>query len=119
MRKIRRSGRRGTDGRRNIVSTFAVNFVVSLMVTGSRSPAEVDVRTEYAPLRPNGSRNHPPLWKIYAKDRIERDIDARAFRAEYETEQGKAEPLRQTPYLRQLPKYWAAFHVAHSNREYR
>jgi len=42
----------------------------------------------------------------------------RAVRAEYETEQVKAGQLKKTPYLRQLPKYWAAFHRGAFKIEY-
>jgi len=100
-------------------ATFSSDVVVDLIGYRRHGHSEVDDPTITQPRLYERIKNHPPLWKLYA-ERVH--VDAKktvdAVRAEYEIEQSKAGQLKKTPHLRQLPKYWAAFHRGKFKPEY-
>src|SRR5213082_154725 len=100
-------------------ATFGGDVVVDIIGYRRHGHSEVDDPTITQPLLYERIKNHPPLWKIYAeRTGIDATAALGAVRAEYETEQVKAGQLKKTPYLRQLPKYWAAFHRGAFKAEY-
>src|SRR5438445_1232793 len=100
-------------------ATFGSDVVVDIIGYRRHGHSEVDDPTITQPLLYERIKNHPPLWKIYAeRTGIDATAALGAVRAEYETEQVKAGQLKKTPYLRQLPKYWAAFHRGAFKPEY-
>src|SRR5438034_3214941 len=110
-----RVGRIAADYR----AKFASDVVVDLIGYRRHGHSEVDDPTITQPLLYERIKNHPQLWKIYAeRTGIDATATLGAVRAEYETEQVKAGQLKKTPYLRQLPKYWAAFHRGAFKPEY-
>jgi len=92
-------------------ATFGSDVVVDLIGYRRHGHSEVDDPTITQPRLYEKIKSHPPLWKLYA-ERV--NVDAtktvEAVRAEYEVEQTKAGKLKKIPHLRQLPKYWSAFH---------
>src|SRR5437773_2323392 len=110
-----RVGRIAADYR----AKFGSDVVVDLIGYRRHGHSEVDDPTITQPLLYERIKNHPQLWKIYA-EHIGMDATpvAETVRAEYEREQLEAGKLKKTPYLRQLPKYWAAFHRGAFKAEY-
>jgi len=81
--------------------------------------SEVDDPTITQPLLYERIKNHPQLWKIYAeRTGINATKTIETVRAEYEMEQVKAGQLKKIPHLRQLPKYWSAYHRGAFKPEY-
>src|SRR5262249_46851448 len=81
--------------------------------------SEVDDPTITQPLLYERIKNHPQLWKIYAGHAgLDATATIEAVRAEYEQEQSKAGQLKKIPHLRQLPKYWGAYHRGRFKAEY-
>src|SRR5215813_474225 len=100
-------------------ATFGSDVVVDLIGYRRHGHSEVDDPTITQPLLYEKIKNHRQLWKIYAE---RTGIDAAGMvdtvRAEYEGEQLKAGQLKKTPHLRQLPKYWSAYHRGAFKAEY-
>jgi 2-oxoglutarate dehydrogenase E1 component len=100
-------------------ATFGSDVVVDLIGYRRHGHSEVDDPTITQPLLYERIKTHPQLWKIYAeKTGINATATLEAVRAEYETEQVKAGQLKKIPHLRQLPKYWSAFHRGAFKPEY-
>jgi 2-oxoglutarate dehydrogenase E1 component len=100
-------------------ATFGSDVVVDLIGYRRHGHSEVDDPTITQPLLYERIKNHPQLWKIYAeRTGIDATATLAAVRAEYETEQAKAGQLKKIPHLRQLPKYWSAFHRGAFKPEY-
>ena len=99
--------------------TFGSDIVVDLIGYRRHGHSEVDDPTITQPLLYERIKNHPQLWKIYAqRTGIDASSTVESVKAEYETEQRKAGQLKKTPLLRQLPKYWSAFHRGAFKPEY-
>jgi 2-oxoglutarate dehydrogenase E1 component len=100
-------------------ATFGSDVVVDLIGYRRHGHSEVDDPTITQPRLYDKIKSHPPLWKLYA-ERV--GVDAtktvEAVRAEYEVEQTKAQQLKKTPHLRQLPEYWSKFHRGKFRAEY-
>src|SRR5262249_9529281 len=81
--------------------------------------SEVDDPTITQPLLYEKIKNHRQLWKIYAE---RTGIDAAGMvdtvRAEYGREKHKTGEMKKTPHLRELPKYWSAYHRGAFKAEY-
>src|SRR5882672_330237 len=100
-------------------ATFSSDVVVDLIGYRRHGHSEVDDPTITQPLLYERIKNHPQLWKIYAeRTGIDATKTIETVRAEYETEQVKAGQLKKIPHLRQLPKYWSAFHRGAFKPEY-
>ncbi|HJZ66185.1 MAG TPA: 2-oxoglutarate dehydrogenase E1 component [Candidatus Acidoferrum sp.] len=100
-------------------ATFGSDVVVDLIGYRRHGHSEVDDPTITQPLLYDKIKNHPQLWKIYAgKTGLDASATVEAVRSEYEKEQTKAGQLKKIPHLRQLPKYWSAYHRGHFKPEY-
>ena len=100
-------------------ATFGSEVVVDLIGYRRHGHSEVDDPTITQPLLYERIKNHAQLWKIYAeKTGIDAAATLEAVCAEYETEQVKAGQLKKIPHLRQLPKYWSAYHRGAFKPEY-
>ncbi len=89
---------------------FGSDVVVDVIGYRRHGHSEVDDPTITQPLLYERIKNHPQLWKIYAKQTgIDPAQMAESIRAEYEGEQTKAQELKKTPHLRKLPDYWAPY----------
>ncbi len=98
---------------------FGSDVVVDLIGYRRHGHSEVDDPTITQPLLYEKIKSHPPLWKIYAeRTGLDATATLETVRAEYETEQTKAGQLKKIPHLRQLPKYWSAFHRGAFKPEY-
>ena len=92
-------------------SKFSSDVVVDIIGYRRHGHSEVDDPTITQPLLYEKIKNHPQLWKLYAKQTsIDPAQMAEAIRAEYEGEQSKAQELKKTPRLRKLPDYWSPYH---------
>src|SRR5438874_4644478 len=100
-------------------STFGSDVVVDIIGYRRHGHSEVDDPTITQPRLYERIKDHPQLWKIYAKAT---GIDATGIvetvRKEYEEEQTKARSLRKIPRLRQLPEYWAPYFHGRYKPEY-
>ena len=100
-------------------ATFFSDVVVDLIGYRRHGHSEVDDPTITQPRLYERIKNHPPLWKLYAERiRVDAKKTVDAVRGEYEIEQSKAGQLKKIPHLRQLPKYWSAFHRGKFKPEY-
>src|SRR5215813_330297 len=100
-------------------ASFGSDVVVDLIGYRRHGHSEVDDPTITQPLLYDKIKNHPQLWKIYAgKTGLDASATVEAVRSEYEKEQTKAGQLKKIPHLRQLPKYWSAYHRGHFKPEY-
>jgi 2-oxoglutarate dehydrogenase E1 component len=86
---------------------FGSDVVVDIIGYRRHGHSEVDDPTITQPRTYERIKNHPPLWKIYAKSTgMDAQAIAEAVRKEYEEEQSKAKALKKMPHLRTLPSYW-------------
>jgi 2-oxoglutarate dehydrogenase E1 component len=89
---------------------FGSDVVVDIIGYRRHGHSEVDDPTITQPLLYERIKNHPQLWKLYAK---QTELDpaemAEQIRAEYEAEQSKAQELKKSPHLRKLPDYWTPY----------
>ncbi len=100
-------------------ATFGSDVVVDLIGYRRHGHSEVDDPTITQPKLYERIKNHPPLWKLYAKRvNVDATKTVEAVRAEYEIEQTKAQQVKKIPHLRQLPDYWSAFHRGKFRPEY-
>src|SRR5580765_184120 len=100
-------------------ATFGSDVVVDLIGYRRHGHSEVDDPTITQPKLYERIKNHPPLWKLYAKRvNVDATKTVAAVRAEYEIEQTKAQQVKKIPHLRQLPDYWSAFHRGKFRPEY-
>ncbi len=100
-------------------ATFGSDVVVDLIGYRRHGHSEVDDPTITQPRLYEKIKNHPPLWKLYAQQvKVDATKTVEAVRAEYEVEQTKAGQLKKIPRLRQLPKYWSAYHRGKFRPEY-
>jgi 2-oxoglutarate dehydrogenase E1 component len=91
-------------------SKFGSDVVVDIIGYRRHGHSEVDDPTITQPLLYEKIKNHPQLWKLYAKQTgIDPAEMAEGIRAEYEAEQSKAQELKKTPRLRKLPDYWSPY----------
>jgi 2-oxoglutarate dehydrogenase E1 component len=91
-------------------ATFGSDVVVDLIGYRRHGHSEVDDPTITQPLLYEKIKNHPPLWKIYAKQTgIDAARIAEEVKKEYEEEQLKAGQLTKIPHLRKLPDYWSLY----------
>jgi len=89
---------------------FGSDVVVDIIGYRRHGHSEVDDPTITQPLLYERIKNHPQLWKLYAKHTgIDPSAMAEQVRAEYEGEQSKAQELKKLPHLRKLPDYWSPY----------
>src|ERR1700692_1768445 len=89
---------------------FGSDVVVDIIGYRRHGHSEVDDPTITQPLLYEKIKAHPQLWKLYAKQTgIDPAAMAEEIRAEYETEQTKAQELKKLPHLRRLPDYWSPY----------
>jgi len=87
---------------RNIAPNLAVMWWWTSLDIDATAIVEVDDPTITQPLLYERIKNHPQLWKLYAKHTgIDPSAMAEQVRAEYEGEQSKAQELKKLPHLRQ------------------
>jgi 2-oxoglutarate dehydrogenase E1 component len=89
---------------------FGNDVVVDLIGYRRHGHSEVDDPTVTQPLMYKAIKEHPPLYRIYAKQ-IGMDDDNIAARvgtvkSEYEAAQKTATQFTKKPLMRDLPKYW-------------
>jgi len=89
---------------------FGTDVVVDLIGYRRHGHSEVDDPTVTQPLMYKAIKEHPPLYRIYAKQigMDDDNIAARAatIRSEYEAAQRSATQVTKKPLMRDLPKYW-------------
>ena len=91
-------------------ATFGSDVVVDIIGYRRHGHSEVDDPTITQPKLYERIKDHPQLWKIYAKAKgIDATSIAESVRREYEEEQTKARALKKIPHLRKLPEYWAPY----------
>jgi 2-oxoglutarate dehydrogenase E1 component len=101
---------------------FGTDVVVDLIGYRRHGHSEVDDPTVTQPLMYKAIKEHPPLYKIYAKY-VGLDDDNIAERAqlvkkEYEAAQKAATKFTKKPLLRDLPKYWDNYFGGRYKAEY-
>jgi 2-oxoglutarate dehydrogenase E1 component len=89
---------------------FGNDVIVDLIGYRRHGHSEVDDPTVTQPLMYKAIKEHPPLYRIYAKH-LGMDDDAiaeqaRAVKSEYEAAQKSATQFTKKPLMRDLPKYW-------------
>jgi 2-oxoglutarate dehydrogenase E1 component len=98
---------------------FGSDVVVDLIGYRRHGHSEVDDPTITQPRLYEAIKNHPPLWKLYAKQIGADPTPAvESVRKEYEDEQSKARDIKKIPRLGTLPKYWSAYHRGRFNPSY-
>src|ERR1700694_3466421 len=91
-------------------ATFGSDVVVDIIEYRRHGHSEVDDPTITQPLLYEKIKSHPQLWKLYAKQTgIDPAAMAEEIRAEYESEQSKAQEVKKLPHLRKLPEYWSPY----------
>src|SRR6202453_2830302 len=89
---------------------FGTDVVVDLIGYRRHGHSEVDDPTVTQPLMYKAIKEHPPLYKVYAKHLglDDENIAERAqlVKKEYEAAQKAATKFTKKPLLRDLPKYW-------------
>jgi len=87
--------------------SFASDVIVDLIGYRRHGHSEVDDPTITQPQLYRRIKEHPPLWRIFAKS-IGADIGRRAeqIRTEFETAQKQATTLTERPFLSPAPLYW-------------
>src|ERR1700674_4924971 len=91
-------------------ATFRSDVVVDIIGYRRHGHSEVDDPTITQPLLYEKIKSHPQLWKLFAKQTgIDPGAMAEEIRAEYESEQSKAQEVKKLPHLRKLPEYWSPY----------
>jgi len=101
---------------------FGTDVVVDLIGYRRHGHSEVDDPTVTQPLMYKAIKEHPPLYRIYAKQ-IGMDDDNIAARvqtvkSEYEAAQKSATQVTKKPLMRDLPKYWDDYFGGRYKAEY-
>ncbi len=101
---------------------FGTDVVVDLIGYRRHGHSEVDDPTVTQPLMYKAIQQHPPLYKIYAKQ-IGIDDDQIAARvgtikSEYEAAQKDATQVTKKPLMRDLPTYWKDYFGGRYKPEY-
>src|ERR1700733_1155822 len=101
---------------------FGTDVVVDLIGYRRHGHSEVDDPTVTQPLMYKAIKEHPPLYKIYAKfvGLDDENIAERAqlVKKEYEAAQKAATKFTKKPLLRDLPKYWDNYFGGRYKAEY-
>ena len=89
---------------------FGTDVIVDLIGYRRHGHSEVDDPTVTQPLMYKAIKEHPPLYRIYAKQ-IGMDDDnvaerAQTVKSEYEAAQKSATQFTKKPLMRDLPSYW-------------
>ena len=89
---------------------FGTDVVVDLIGYRRHGHSEVDDPTVTQPLMYRAIKQHPPLYRIYAKQIGMNDDNVAArvgtVKSEYEAAQKSATQVTKKPLMRDLPKYW-------------
>jgi 2-oxoglutarate dehydrogenase E1 component len=87
---------------------FGTDVVVDLIGYRRHGHSEVDDPTVTQPLMYKAIKEHPPLYRIYAKQIGVENVAERAgtVKGEYEAAQKSATQVTKKPLMRDLPKYW-------------
>src|SRR5262249_25464905 len=89
------------------------DVVVDLIGYRRHGHSEVEDPTVTQPLLYKKIGQHPPLWKIYARqaglDEAAGEARVAALRAELDQAQKQAKTIEKKPTLRTLPPYWNAY----------
>ncbi len=101
---------------------FGTDVVVDLIGYRRHGHSEVDDPTVTQPLMYKAIKQHPPLYRIYAKQ-IGLDDDNIAARvgtikSEYEAAQKDATQVTKKPLMRDLPNYWKDYFGGRYKPEY-
>jgi 2-oxoglutarate dehydrogenase E1 component len=92
---------------------FGDDVVVDLIGYRRHGHSEVDDPTITQPLLYRKIAQHPPLWKIYARQlgipEAEGEALAQEVRSRLDAEQKRAGEIEKKPTLRTLPAYWDRF----------
>src|SRR5271157_2659554 len=115
---VMRSARIATEYRYK----FGTDVVVDLIGYRRHGHSEVDDPTVTQPLMYKAIKEHPPLYRIYAKQ-IGIDDDNIAARvqtvkSEYEAAQKSATQVTKKPLMRDLPTYWKDYFGGRYKPEY-
>jgi len=93
--------------------TFGDDVVVDLIGYRRHGHSEVDDPTITQPLLYRKIAQHPPLWKVYARQlgiaEAEGEALASEVRGRLDAEQKRAGEIDKKPTLRTLPSYWGPF----------
>ncbi len=101
---------------------FGTDVVVDLIGYRRHGHSEVDDPTVTQPLMYKAIKQHPPLYRIYAKQ-IGLDDDniaerVRTIKSEYEAAQKDATQVTKKPLMRDLPTYWKDYFGGRYKPEY-
>jgi 2-oxoglutarate dehydrogenase E1 component len=101
---------------------FGTDVVVDLIGYRRHGHSEVDDPTVTQPLMYKAIKEHPPLYRIYAKhlgmndDNVEERVQA--VKSEYGAAQKSATQVTKKPMMRDLPNYWDGYFGGRYKAEY-
>jgi 2-oxoglutarate dehydrogenase E1 component len=101
---------------------FGTDVVVDLIGYRRHGHSEVDDPTVTQPLMYKAIKEHPPLYRIYAKhlgmndDNVEERVQA--VKSEYGAAQKSATQFTKKPMMRDLPNYWDDYFGGRYKAEY-
>ena len=101
---------------------FGTDAIVDLVGYRRHGHSEVDDPTVTQPLMYKAIKEHPPLYRIYAKqigiddDKVAERVAA--IKSEYETAQKSATQFTKKTLMRDLPTYWDAYFGGRYKPEY-
>ncbi len=99
---------------------FGTDVVVDLIGYRRHGHSEVDDPTVTQPLMYKAIKEHPPLYRIYAKQIGIENVAERVktVKSEYEAAQKSATQVTKKPLMRDLPKYWDDYFGGRYKPEY-
>ncbi|MGB7333321.1 MAG: 2-oxoglutarate dehydrogenase E1 component, partial [Terriglobales bacterium] len=99
---------------------FGTDVIVDLIGYRRHGHSEVDDPTVTQPLMYKAIKEHPPLYRIYAKQLGIENIaeQVSAIKSEYEAAQKSATKVTKKPTMRSLPKYWDGYFGGRYNPGY-